>query len=1124
MAQSKMMDSRFTEDEKPLLKKWGEMVTCRIFSVNSFVNANMKKSLLQVVESIRYSENPQVCMQQQSIPELLCYLPYLLGFACDTGYLYRIQVDIAKPILVVSNTVADASHLMETISGRQPLTTETLLKSKQILTDTEIANGAHYSSYLITDSNLVSISDVDTTCDVVVCTTDCLPLLCCSDYSLVIGQESMDPALAGFKIYCSVVLLKSSSSSSISPPILTGFSGPPLVHYADMIASGECPMPILLEPQIRGIEEMIDRVTDFKCSHIPIELNICGDKGLKELVYALPCLLGCAVISNSSCLDLHKPVLFLTTDTEAYELVSKAIPVNLPMECKDTKIPDSKGQYQCCLLKCEFDVCTFSQQVNSSEVVLTSTEFFKGKNRKEVIANHLYKNFPSYNLSAVVIVQTKYLPSKKEQEIAYHFRGVTTILIRANAETEKDKQEGHIRVVPKIVTVQQCSAELIYPTLMTHGSDVTERFLLSQKSTLTPYQQVGLANMVEWLGSSYSTSETAYVTTAIGFKYAAMMLWCLPSMLEWADNNQLIPDKAIHFTKPLLILCTKKESVLDIWNMVHSRRAFHQSSLLRSVNTCSDGKLLSYLAADAQSAAKAGSKAGQCKLILSDIGCLDDLPKDAFSQIIVFKEGAMSTSEVNSVSTKFAQKSKIMYFTAHPVGPMMKFELENKIASSVRDDIHAAENMTSTDDKLEKIETQKAASSHTIPPKKQLNSSQVIQEVEFKKKFVANSDVESTPSAANRLEKALTQNCTSQKVQVNKPLLSCHVEQSPHSAHVFQEDEFEEECADIEIITLPPDSTLHEVTNIHDMKEDNLCNAHVQESIVSVQETVHVEMNANPQADKKRKMKWRRALKRKANLQNTHKEDTSDTISTIVKHTECTQPSTRGDMDSSLLKKATKWSKCKQFFRNFSYKNRKGNKRKNLPPNDFSTSQSLNVAEDIGNEDCSSGLFMCWRRRRSNNKRSSTFNSESCEKSDNANRDSASPKTWTDPVVYLSNSRPKITKESPEDVPEETDTLSFASVTLSDPSSLDIISLLERDNTVNHKIASADNPLDTTGKVQMMKSVSDDDLQDIQCVKALSCGSRVSHPNAIEHCDATILTVTEDFMHSEPNTTAKKQS
>ncbi len=70
-------------------------------------------------------------------------------------------------------------------------------------------------------------------------------------------------------------------------------------------------MPLLLEPQIHGIEEMLDRVTDFNCSHIPIEMNIFRDKELKELVYALPCLLGSAAIRNSGYLDLSKPIFSL---------------------------------------------------------------------------------------------------------------------------------------------------------------------------------------------------------------------------------------------------------------------------------------------------------------------------------------------------------------------------------------------------------------------------------------------------------------------------------------------------------------------------------------------------------------------------------------------------------------------------------------------------------------------------------------------------------------------------------------------------------------------------------------------------------------------------------------------
>ncbi len=191
----------------------------------------------------------------------------------------------------------------------------------------------------------------------------------------------------------------------------------------------------------------------------------------------------------------------------------------------------------------------------------------------------------------------------------------------------------------------------------------------------------------------------------------------------------------------------------DLWNMVHSKSAFHQSSLLRSVNTCSDGKSLSYLATDAESACNIGSVAEQYKLVLSDIGCLDDLPKDEFSHIIIFNEGAMSRNQVNAVSTKYAQKSNIIYFTAHPVGPMKKFELQNNFPSCLgQRDTVVAENLTILTNNEPNI--QNAASCPTI--------------------------------------------------DVEKPLLS-HEES--------QEVDFEEECEDIETIILPPDSTPH-ITDI----------------------------------------------------------------------------------------------------------------------------------------------------------------------------------------------------------------------------------------------------------------------------------------------------------------------
>ncbi len=586
---------------------------------------------------------------------------------------------------------------------------------------------------------------------------------------------------------------------------------------------------------------------------------------------------------------------------------------------------------------------------------------------------------------------------------------------------------------------------------------------------MTHYQQVGLANIVEWLGSAKSSSEVCFVTTAIGFKHAAMMLWCLPSMLEWADNNQLIPDGTINLSKPLLILCTKKESV-DLWNMVHSKSAFHQSSLLRSVSTCSDGKSLSYLATDAESACNIGSVAEQYKLVLSDIGCLEDLPGDAFSQIIAFKEGDMSSYEVNAISTKYAQKSSIIYFTAHPVGPMKKFELQNNCPSSLKgqNDNSAAGDITSGT--INEPDIQNAASCPTVEMVNPLSSHQEI-----------------------------------------------------------LEEEFEEECEDIEIIILPPDSTplMADSENVEDEvreeesgnvnvqeAKEGACHVHVQEHMVSMEESTPVEVLGESMPDKKKNKKWRRVFKKKAKVQKIpqqnafSQEDSYDSITTKGHSTQHTQP----DIDSPELKKTSKWSKCKTFFRNIS-KNRKGRKRRN-PPNNCSIDQSLEIAEDINNENHSTGLFMCWRRRTSKNSRVSTSSSDPGKESESANEVSG-PMTWTDPVTYLSNIRPNAYPEDTQEEAQEEDALSFASVVLSITSSLDTISLLERDYSEKNDMCHGANTLDLIGEVDNELIIHHDHDDRF---KVLSHESIISHPNAMEHY---VITKTENEEDYNRNTTTK---
>ncbi len=107
----------------------------------------------------------------------------------------------------------------------------------------------------------------------------------------------------------------------------------------------------------------------------------------------------------------------------------------------------------------------------------------------------------------------------------------------------------------------------------------------------------------------------------------------------------------------------------------------------------------------------------------------------------------------------------------------------------------------------------------------------------------------------------------------------------------------------------------------------------------------------------------------------------------------------------------------------------------------------------------------------------------------------------------------------PEDMPEEVqvDALSFASVALSDASSLDILSLLEGDTSDNNNTSPDRNPPDTKGDAGKMESVSEHDLRGVQCVRELSRESELSHPNAIDH-DVVNKTKIMDITYSKSKT------
>ncbi len=100
----------------------------------------------------------------------------------------------------------------------------------------------------------------------------------------------------------------------------------------------------------------------------------------------------------------------------------------------------------------------------------------------------------------------------------------------------------------------------------------------------------------------------------------------------------------------------------------------------------------------------------------------------------------------------------------------------------------------------------------------------------------------------------------------------------------------------------------------------------------------------------------------------------------------------------------------------------------------------------------------------------------------------------------------------PEEVHE--DALSFVSVALLDSSSLDILSLLEGDNSDNNNTIPAKNPLDIEGEVDKMDWVCQHEHHSVQHVNVLSHGSEIAHPDAID-LDVANKTKSAEVTYSE---------
>ena len=662
-----MADS--TLKRPPLLVEWGKTITKKIFASNTSVECNIRKHLIDVINLIRYKENYALYLPEKDIAPVLCLLPYLVGFTRAINYVQSIQVNLYKPILVVTNTQQSMSNMLTAIRGKYDSENPFYFISKGILTNEDIENGALYRIFVIASrEDLVSYIRSNQLYDMIICSFHWATSIPRHTVSLVIGQDkSQHIEVFKNRVLDSTILLRGIPQDNNSE------SSTEDVNLQKPLPSSLTKSPSLFWERISEsiIQEMattLNRLSDATCRHIPIELNIKFENQTREIMSILPYLTGEATRRNLSSFDLSKPILFLSMDVFAYETVTSTLPKRSFQRDGSAKFDG----YKWSILFNSFDVCTFNRDISDVDVVLTSLEYYNEDNL--VVQNDFYKDLDKHQFSAVVIVEGKSYSTEDEAQLLEKFGGLTTIFVRTNANASSSQ----VIIKTKLSTVFTYGAEYITPELMRHGVDISNRYLISNNSELSKIQQKGLCAITDWFGQTESWKEPAYVTMSIGRRYAGMMVWCLPAMLEWAEKNSLISRRIYNNKKPLLILCHDEFILGHFRDLLYSNKAFYQSSIFTNVYKCGGNVDRCYFVLDENSAAKLNRGAGKYQSIATSMECLDYLGADLFAEVIVFTDNFLSAEDENVIVKKFKGLSKILFFVAKKANSLQSMVFEKQ--------------------------------------------------------------------------------------------------------------------------------------------------------------------------------------------------------------------------------------------------------------------------------------------------------------------------------------------------------------------------------------------------------------------------------------------------------------
>ena len=668
---------------RPLLK-WGKIVTQRMFNSSSYLIPDVKRELLAIegrIRGCRQYECHHVYLSEENTGTVISCLPYLLGLASIVGRIPQSQMDLQNPILVISTCSCIQQKLQNLLQSQPADGSPPYLQKQGLLIASEVGKGAYYQTLGVVTTNIAKrMLHPYGSYDIILCSSESYKQIPDMDFAIVIVDENCahsstfsDKRIRNkFKASNHIFIFRHFTPTKILQTNKKEYPLPLLAYYSSIITIQRI-SPFVSQAHLNALHQVKKRLQDLRCNHIPIVINMATETGMHEMICSLPYMLGEVAYHTSQCLDLTKPVLIIATDLEAWSTLRTVMcyhsePYLVSIGMMKRSEYAQGAHYSWHRIQDLYDVYTYCRQIHNQEVVLLNADgsYLDGNNYVHITTDY-FKDLPLNQFSAIIIFENEHITTEREQDIICRFAGVPMILFRVNWCESAGKKT--VQVETKLATVQHYSADTILPKLLEHNhDDITEKYMLGRLSVLTEYQKIGLVSMVDWIVSNQSLRQVAYVNSALGYEKSGMLIWCLPSLLEWAHTNHLIPSGSFNLHKPMLILYNNEESYKMLYSLFHSHPSFHQTVMFsRDPSRCR-----SYLVQDPTSASKLSALKNDYKLIFSDFKFLQWLPSDCFSAVVVYSsshEHFMPEKKQASIKKKFIEIGRVIFFEAYKSAP-----------------------------------------------------------------------------------------------------------------------------------------------------------------------------------------------------------------------------------------------------------------------------------------------------------------------------------------------------------------------------------------------------------------------------------------------------------------------